>query len=197
MFNSSFIVKRLLYINLIVFLLQLLTGGAGGYITGFFALWGFDYGFKVYQLITYQFIHGGFIHILFNMLALVSIGPSVEDYIGPKKFLIYYLIAGIGSGLLHTCLTNENIPVVGASGSIFAVVVMFAAIYPNEKMILFFIPIGIKAKYLVTTLVLFEIYSAFFTQNNDGISHLGHVGGAICGCIFSIYELIFKKYIKL
>lgn len=149
----------------------------------------------IYQLITYQFLHGGFIHILFNMLALLSLGPDVEEHLSTKKFIIYYLLCGVASGLFNSFMTGENIPMIGASGSIWGIIVMFTFLFPNVKLNLIFIPIGIKAKWLIGFLAFIEIY-ACLQGVSDGTAHFGHVGGGLMGLILIIYELYIKKYIK-
>lgn len=101
MFRLTPVVKNLLIINVVVFLLQTLVGGLN--FTGILSLWkiGSD-NFAPYQFFTYMFAHGGFGHILFNMLGLVFLGPLLEQFWGPKKFVTFYLITGIGAGLLYS-----------------------------------------------------------------------------------------------
>ena len=83
------------------------------------------------------------------MLALVSFGHIIEDYMGRNKFILFYLLTGIGSALLHLLLVDNQLPMVGASGAIYGILVVSALISPNEKVSIFPIPIGIKLKYLV------------------------------------------------
>jgi len=101
MFRLTPVVKNLLIINVVVFLLQTLMGGVN--FTGILSLWkvGSD-NFAPYQFFTYMFAHGGFGHILFNMLGLVFLGPLLEQFWGPKKFVTFYLVTGIGAGLLYS-----------------------------------------------------------------------------------------------
>lgn len=190
MFQGTQSVKFLFYTNLLVFLFSLLAGKAFLFL---FALWNYnsDY-FLLHQVITYQFLHGGLVHLAFNMLALISILPAVEDYLDSKKFLIYYLICGIFAGLFNTFVTGSMVPMVGASGSIWGMVVMFALLYPNTKLSLMFIPYGIKAKWLIGGLALLELILGF-SQVNDGIGHLAHIGGGVAGLSLFVYEKYIAK----
>lgn len=101
MFRLTPVVKNLLIINVVVFLLQTMMGSVN--FTGILSLWkvGSD-NFAPYQFFTYMFAHGGFGHILFNMLGLVFLGPLLEQFWGPKKFVTFYLVTGIGAGLLYS-----------------------------------------------------------------------------------------------
>jgi membrane associated rhomboid family serine protease len=121
------------------------------------------------------------------MFALISILPSVEKYLETKKFLMYYLMCGIFAGLFNSFLTNEDVPMVGASGSIWGMVVMFAFIYPNEKLNLMFIPYGIKAKWLIGAMAILERFLAI-NSLSDGVAHYAHIGGGIMGTILIAYE---------
>ncbi|WP_428327432.1 rhomboid family intramembrane serine protease [Mucilaginibacter sp.] len=169
--------------------------------------------FKPWQPITYMFLHGGWAHILFNMFALFSFGPILEYAIGPKRFLNLYFICGLGAILFqmavqaievhnligsfmapfHFSLNDPTIPdqvkaiyyspVVGASGAIFGVLVGFGMLYPNMELMLMFVPVPIKAKYLIPVYILFEIYSGFGQAAGDNVAHFAHLGGALLGFI--------------
>ena len=190
MFQSSKVIKTIFYSNVILFILTLLSptfvmafGGQSGNVPELFkylAMWSFDNeNFIPTQLLTYQFLHSGVLHILFNMLVLLSFGPTVEDMLGEREMWIYYLLCGVSGAILHNVMVSSGVPMVGASASVWGVMVMFTLVYPNEKMYLFFIPIGIKGKYLIGFMFLFEVFSAF--NVNDNISHFGHIGGALMG----------------
>lgn len=180
MFQSSKIVKRLFYANIIIFLSGLILQGMSVPFYETFSLYPHE-GFQLHQLITHQFMHGGFAHIIFNMLALISIGPQVEDYLGEKKFLLSYLLCGLGAAFLHLAMSTDSIPIVGASGAIYGIFLMFAVINPDEKLY-FFGLLGMKSKYLATILFSIEILSAFMVKG-DGIGHFAHVGGGITGLV--------------
>jgi membrane associated rhomboid family serine protease len=182
MFESTRIVKKFFYVNVIAFILTLIFTN---FILGNFALWSFKgEHFQVWQLISHQFLHGGFLHILFNMLALLTLGGHVENFLGEKKFTYFYLLSGSFAGIFHILMVSDVIhPMVGASGSIFAIFGFFGLAYPNEKLYAFFIPIGIKARNLLFTLIALEVILALLSTS-DGVGHWAHIGGAIAGISF-------------
>lgn len=181
------VVKHLLIINVIVFV-------AFGIIFSQYARYLYLYPneslFEPYQIVSHMFMHGGIQHILFNMLSLFFLGPMVENALGPKKFLIFYLICGMGSMLLHLALVytgflSSTTAVVGASGAIMGVFIAFAVLYPDVKLMLIFPPIPIKAKYLMLGLIAFDLFSGV-SGLNTGIAHFAHLGGAITGFILMV-----------
>ncbi len=188
MFQSSKTVKQLFYANVAIFIIGLLLEVINFPFYQTFALYPKE-GFMYHQLITHQFLHGGFMHIAFNMLALLSIGAPVEDYLGRNKFIIFYLMCGLGSAFLHMYMVNSSVPLVGASGAIYGILLMFAIISPNEKIYLFGL-IGMRAKYLVGVLFGVEILLGFLSTN-DGIGHFAHIGGGLT----SILLILVDKYL--
>jgi membrane associated rhomboid family serine protease len=184
MFQSSKTVKQLFYANFIVFIIGTLLQSVGFPLYETFALNPPSTpNFEIYQFITYMFLHSGILHIVFNMLALVSLGYIVEDYMGRNKFILFYLLTGIGSALLHLLLVDSQSPMVGASGAIYGIMVASALISPNEKVSIFPIPIGIKLKYLISVLFGIEILLGIFSTG-DGVGHFAHVGGGLTGILF-------------
>ena len=194
MFEGTPLIKKIFWINVLAFSLTLILASINFSVFEHFALWSYKGdNFYPWQLITHQFLHAGFFHIIFNMLALLSIGPFVERFLGEKKFLPFYLLCGVGSALLHMSISNNiSVPMVGASGALFGLLVLFSIIHPDEKLYLFFIPIGIKAKYMVSTLIAIEVLLGLFSTS-DGIGHWAHVGGALTG--ITLY-LINKRYLS-
>lgn len=192
MFEGTPLIKKIFWINVIAFLLTIILGSMNISVFEYFAQWSYKGdNFYPWQLITHQFLHGGFLHIIFNMLALLSIGPFVENFLGEKKFIPFYLLCGIGSALLHMSLIdNTNIPMVGASGAIFGIFAFFSIIHPNEKLYIFLIPFGIKAKYMIGALFTLEVILGLLSTS-DGIGHWAHVGGALTG---GLLYLVNKKY---
>jgi membrane associated rhomboid family serine protease len=153
-----------------------------------FALIPVGQGFFPWQLITYQFLHGGFLHLFFNMLALWMFGMELENSWGSKKFLIYYLSCGVFAGmadLFIAPLFTSVGPTVGASGSIYAVLLAFGMIFPDRLIFMIPIPIPIKAKYFVSFYILLEIISV---GNVDGVAHMAHLGGAFAGLLYILYD---------
>lgn len=189
MFQGTQGIKFLFYANLLTYAVAFILGLLGINVLGLFVLWNFnsDY-FMPHQLITYQFLHGGLMHLAFNMLAMISLLPVVEDYLSTKRFIIYYLICGAFAGLFNSFVTGSNIPMVGASGSIWGMVVMFALLYPNTKLNFMFIPYGIKAKWMIGVLATIELILGL-SNVSDGIGHFCHVGGMIMGLIlFTLHK---------
>jgi len=219
-------VKTLLIINIV------LLKSKGINADALFALWFPKHpNFRIWQLITHMFMHGGSTHIFFNMFALYMFGSHIENALGQTNFLFLYFSAGLGAaGLqilssyynyypindlitqgidvneLHALFIEKynlrqlytlrepyqsiarafNIHMVGASGAIFGVVVAFAVLYPNLPLMIMFIPVPIKAKYLVGAYVLLDLFAALTGYNIIGpanTAHWAHIGGAIVGFI--------------
>ncbi|NWF49223.1 MAG: rhomboid family intramembrane serine protease [Ignavibacteriaceae bacterium] len=147
------------------------------------------FNFQVWQLITYQFLHGGFTHILFNMFALWMFGFEIESMWGPKKFLLFYLMAGVVAGLFQLFLTpmlgGSPAPTIGASGAVYGVLIAFAMIFPDRYIYLYFL-IPVKAKYLIGFLIVMEFL--LVDSANSGVAHLAHLGGALAGFIFILLD---------
>jgi membrane associated rhomboid family serine protease len=189
------VIKNLLIINGVIFFLQLLMQGLtiqgipGAYfLDHWFALNPIGNNFQIWQLITYQFMHGSFTHILFNMFALWMFGMEIENLWGSKKFLYYYLLCGVTAGLfqifLTPLLTGLAAPTIGASGAIYGVMIAFAVIFPDRYIFLYFF-IPIKAKYLITFLIIIEFFAI---SPGSNIAHLAHLGGALAGFIFILLD---------
>ncbi len=205
------VIKNLLIINGVVFFIQLIVnnliidGMPVWYILNrWFALnpisgtdaAGHPFNFQVWQLITYQFMHGGFGHIFFNMFALWMFGGSIEDVFGSKKFLIFYLLAGVSAGLFQLFITPllgaTSAVTIGASGSIFGVLIAYAMFFPDNLIFLYFL-IPVKAKYLIGFLVLIEFF-AIDSASSD-VAHLAHLGGALFGFLYIMFDK--KSYVSL
>ena len=177
-------VKNIIIANLAVFLFMTLfqTERFFLYYFGLVPQFVWGRGF-VWQLFTYMFIHGGFGHIFMNMFVLWMFGSEIENTLGKREFYKFYFITGIGSGLITLLFSlNSTIPVVGASGAIYAILVAFAMMYPN-RLIYFYFLIPIKAKYFVLIMGVITFFSSF-TQGTSGISHLTHLGGIIIGYLY-------------
>jgi len=240
-------VKNILFINVLIFLVQSIFSWPFSGIFGLRVV--FADSFAPYQFFTYMWIHGGFGHLLGNMFAVFIFGPLLEQVWGAKKFLTFYLICGVGAGVLYGVADfaekidlkqdteaylenpnpeafsiyildhkspsynlprlaqfseeyydrsdNENyitqakeivkdiynditgIPMVGASGAVFGILMAFGMLFPNTELFLLFPPIPIKAKYLVTFYGLFELYSEFSRTPGDNVAHLAHLGGML------------------
>lgn len=190
MFKLDTTTKKLIFVNVIVYLVTLLLPAL---IYRLFALHMFDsMRFSSIQLLSYQFVHDTSpLHILFNMLMLLVFGSVVEkDF--PGKILQFYIISGLVAGILHnltvsqemimmSSLLNQELTMVGASGAVWGILAIFVMRHPDEKLYPFFLPFGFKAKWIVGLFFLLELSSAFFS--GDNISHFAHIGGAVTGII--------------
>jgi len=188
------VIKSLLISNVAVFLGMMFLGNfhlgdnyLGEYFYHYFALLPIGAGFLPWQLFSYMFIHAGFTHLLFNMLALWMFGMELENTMGSRKFLLFYILCGLGGGLLNLLvapLFTTVGPTVGASGAIYGVLLAFGMMFPDRLIfIYFFIPI--KAKYFVILYMALEIISVGST---DGIAHFAHLGGALVGFVFLLSD---------
>lgn len=136
-----------------------------------------------WQVFTYMFLHGDFWHLFFNMLALFWFGTAVERKIGSKDFLIFYLICGTLSGIAMSILyyfLGMYSYVLGASGALYAVMLAFAALYPDSNIYMYFV-LPIPSMIFVLIYFVMEVFQAF---TNDGIAHLGHIFGLLFGWLY-------------
>lgn len=258
------VVKNIIILNVLVFLIQLFGPNFLGFNTNSLALYypGLDE-FRPYQFITYMFVHGGLMHIFFNLFAFWMFGSAIEQVMGSKKFLVYYLITGIGAALLHNLVTFIDVqptlnavdeflknptpevfnalvnspqfkldflsetgkyqviesineyqslykvdpavakvhglnlmnsyrdarlsymsipPVVGASGSVFGILLAFGMLFPNTLIYLYF-AIPLKAKFFVIIYGALELFLGIVNSPSDNIAHFAHLGGMIFGFI--------------
>jgi membrane associated rhomboid family serine protease len=243
--NLTPVVKNLLIITVAMFLL---VGFLPFNVVGVAALYNPISGnFQPWQFVTYMFLHGGLGHLFGNMFALFIFGPLLERFWGSKRFLIFYLITGVGAGLVYAGVNyldmrsmkddmevymtrpnpdafseyvgdhaaglyrnlyelidqyernpespqlaqetkqyvqliydrNANIPMIGASGAVFGILMAFAMLFPNTELFLLFFPFPIKAKYFVGFYLLYELYAEFNRTPGDNIAHLAHLAGAL------------------
>lgn len=211
-------IKFLLLANILVFLAEALilsTIGLEGvplsrYFSHYFALQPIQNGgFYPWQLITYQFMHGGLGHIFWNMLALWMFGAELENTWGTKRFIQYYLICGIGAGLvqLSTYYLPEQllVPTVGASGAIFGVLLGFGLTFPNRPIMMFPIFFPIPAKIFVMIYAGIDLFQGIFDKDSS-VAHFAHIGGAFFGYmllkhgeelkIFYVLDKIFRLPVR-
>jgi membrane associated rhomboid family serine protease len=186
MFNITPLVRTIIIINVVVFLAQNLLSQL--YITQFLSLWDFRSGlFRPYQIFTYMFAHGSFMHIFFNMLAFASFAPILESYWGEKKFLAFYIITGIGAGVIYAVF-NYFFPgnagyMLGASGALYGILMAFGLQFPNLELMLLFPPIPIKAKYMVFVMG----FITYAMDRSGTVAHLAHFGGAFVAYLIMSY----------
>jgi membrane associated rhomboid family serine protease len=246
MFNFSItpVVKNLLILNLIVFVID-------HFVFPLTNMFGLRYimasTFYPFQFFTYLFLHADFSHVFFNMFALFMFGPLLERFWGPKKFLIFYVVTGLGAGFIYSCISyyqmydlhqailtytanpspdgftifmskyangmyynnytfinafaenptsenyisesiefmnqlfyqKSNVPMIGASGSVFGVLMAFGMLFPNSEMYIFPLPVPIKAWIYVTIYGIIELYSGVRGAEGDNTAHFAHIGGMI------------------
>lgn len=192
------VIKALLLTNVVAFILQIMIEG-GPFTVGElslsdwfilqFYLWPVGSGFEVWQLVTYMFLHGGIWHIFFNMLMLWMFGMEVEHTWGSQKFLVFYIACGLAAGLANLLVApafTSTGPTIGASGSVYGVLVAFAMMFPNRYIYLYFL-LPIKAKYLITFFIALELFNGI-TGTMDGVAHMAHLGGAVLGAIWVLLD---------
>lgn len=176
------VVLNLIIINALVYFVQAMFDGPEEIISQKIALFPYDTSyFKPYQIVTFMFAHGGIFHLLFNMFALWMFGTMLERVWGPKRFLIFYLACGLASGVAQLIL--EHNPAVGASGAIMGLFAAFAYLFPNTELIIFPIPVPVKAKYAVALLAAFDLFGGVYPAAGGNIAHFAHLGGLVMGFI--------------
>ncbi|MFT3682344.1 MAG: rhomboid family intramembrane serine protease [Ferruginibacter sp.] len=188
------IVLNLIIINVLVWIAQLFFDKGGSFgLTRFIALFPPGSGFfEPYQLVTYMFAHSSydafgnisFFHILFNMYALWIFGTTLENYWGPKRFLIFYLSCGLAAGVVQMLIANS--PVVGASGAVMGLLAGFAYLFPNTEFFIIPIPFPIKAKYMAMIYAAIDLFGGVHPGSGDTIAHFAHLGGLVMGFILVI-----------
>lgn len=208
------VTKNIIIINVLLFLGTVVAQGYGIDLNDYLGLHFFMAGkFNLAQLFTYMFMHGGFGHLFFNMFAVWMFGRTLEYVWGPKRFLTYYILCGIGAGLVQelvqfihyetvlSAYTGVNtaygvIPMkeylnlmttVGASGAVYAILLGFGMLFPNQELFIFPLPIPIKAKFFVIGYAVLELYLGFSNNPNDNVAHFAHLGGMIFGIILILY----------
>jgi membrane associated rhomboid family serine protease len=208
------VVLNLIIANVIVFIAQYLFGGMtpDNKVNDLFALhhYGSDE-FRPHQIITHMFMHGGIAHILFNMFGLWMFGTMIERIWGPKRFLIFYLVCGIGAALAQMGsyyfeygiydkmpmslevlnMYQERLRVgctVGASGAIMGILAAFGYLFPNTEMMIIPIPFPIKAKWAVLGIIAIDLFSGVAGRAGDNVAHFAHLGGALTGFLIVFFQ---------
>lgn len=206
--------KNLLIVNFLAFIATWVLQLRGIDLTSLFGLHFFlASDFQIYQFVTYMFLHGGLTHIFFNMFALWMFGSVIERVWGPKKFLFYYMVCGIGAGFVQEIVQYANYMIegiaayqyvnaggvqmstgayinlwttIGASGAVYAILLAFGMIFPNERLFIIPFPFPIKAKWLVAGYIAIELFSAM-SGPGDGVAHMAHLGGMLFGFLLIRY----------
>lgn len=149
-------------------------------------------GFRVWQLLTYGFLHGGTLHLFVNMFALWMFGVALEYRWGSARFLFYYLFCVVGAGLIQLVVatqaakTGMPYPTVGASGGVFGILLGFGMCFPNQRIMLLIPPIPMKAKYFVVAYGAFTLWAGM-TGAMSNVAHFAHLGGMLFGLLLILY----------
>lgn len=202
------VIKNLLIINT---LMLILTFIAKDFMYEKFSLFyiGSPY-FRPYQFVTHMFMHGGFVHLFFNMYSLVIFGVVLEQIWGSKKFLFYYMVTGLGAAAIHSFVlyldasslasaanagnfaASQNLgilmatPTVGASGAVYGVLLAYGMLFPNNVLQLLFPPVALKAKWFVLIFGAIELVLGLSNSGGE-VAHFAHLGGMIFGYILIRY----------
>lgn len=199
------VVKNLLILNVLFFLADISLQTRGIDLTQWLGLHYITaQDFYPWQFITYMFMHGNFSHLFFNMFALWMFGYALENYWGSKRFLVYYLITGVGAALIQTGVLaleirgmTQGLPpfaaqhyinqivTVGASGAIYGILLAFGMCFPNVPIFLYFF-FPIKAKWFVIIYGVIELFAGI-GGTADGVAHFAHLGGMIFGLLLILY----------
>ncbi len=193
-------VQWLLLINCVIFMAQFYLDP---FLLRWFALWPMGApevvstpmgpmqvpGFQVWQLLSYAFLHGGLLHLFFNMFGLWMFGTALEQLWGSRRFLHYFLVCAVGAGLVQLLVvswTGGVYPTVGASGGVLGILLAFAMTYPNRIIVLLIPPIPMKAKYFVVLFGGFSLWAGM-TGTQAGVAHFAHLGGMLFGFLMIQY----------
>jgi len=190
------VTKNLVAINILMFIATLVNENF--MVANFAMFYPASPFFKPWQILTHMFMHGGFWHIFFNMYSLLMFGSILERSLGPKKYLIFYFVTGLGAVALHTGVewlqarvfiangiakAYQQLlvtPTLGASGAIYGVLIGFAMLYPQARLTLIFPPIPMTAKWLVIIFAAIELFSGI-NGIQESVAHFAHLGGMLFG----------------
>ncbi len=191
--NMPFVTKNLLVITFICWLADVVFSRMGIDLSSVFGLHYFSSPqFRIWQPLTYMFMHGDFSHIFFNMFAVMMFGVTLEQHWGSRRYLIYYLTTGIGAGfiqelvwgLMYGPLAIHHVTI-GASGAVFGVLLAFGWLFPETRMFIFPLPVPIRARTLVIVYALIELWSGISVSDN--VAHFAHLGGMLFGVLLILY----------
>lgn len=202
------VTRNIIFINILVMIMTSLNGEF--MYENFSLFYPTSPFFKPWQIVTHMFMHGGFWHIFFNMYTLFIFGCVLERMWGPKKFLFYYFVTGLGAALLHTGVQAIEMqlymqqaaegstaaisaihalkmtPTVGASGAIYGVLLGYAMLFPDSVLTLIFPPISLKAKWFVMIFAGIELFTGVFGRGGS-VAHFAHLGGMLFGWLVIMY----------
>lgn len=178
--------QTLIGLNVIAFALQMLLGGR---VFGYLALWPFGPEFAPWQILTYGFLHGSLMHLLFNMFGLYMFGSDIESVWGQRRYLTYYLVCVVTAAIAQlavTWMTGAIYPTVGASGAVFGLLLAFGMMFPRRTVMLIIPPIPMPAWLFVTLYGVVELYLGI-TGSASGVAHFAHLGGMVGGYLLIMH----------
>mgnify|MGYP003375045427 FL=1 len=202
------VTRNIIFINILVMIMTSLNGEF--MYENFSLFYPTSPFFKPWQIVTHMFMHGGFWHIFFNMYTLFIFGCVLERMWGPKKFLFFYFVTGLGAALLHTGVQAIEMqvymqqaaegstaaisaihalkmtPTVGASGAIYGVLLGYAMLFPDSVLTLIFPPVSLKAKWFVLIFAGIELFTGVFGRGGS-VAHFAHLGGMLFGWLVIMY----------
>jgi membrane associated rhomboid family serine protease len=191
-FSVTPVVKKLLIATCIVFVLQAFFGGRFTYLFAFIPSKAV-FGLMAWQFLTYMFLHGSFLHILFNMLMLWMFGMRLELRLGSREFLSFYLTCGAGAALVHFlasfALGETQIPMIGASGAVYGIL-LASAMFWGEQVVYIYGIFPMKTKYMVLILgglALWASISMVAKNTGGNIAHFAHLGGLLTAWLYLRY----------
>lgn len=199
------VIKRLLFLNIAIFIIQSVTS-LEDHLIDWFALWpiGMPEGysrfsqlndiptFQVWQIVSYSFLHGNFMHLFFNMFALWMFGIQIEQLWGARRITVYYFVCVIGAAIIQLIVNGvpesieEYVPTIGASGGVFGILLAFGMMFPNQRLFLLFPPIPVKAKWVVIAYGVLELLLGV-TGTQTTVAHFAHLGGMLFGLLLIQY----------
>jgi len=167
---------------------------SGAVALGDFALWppgGMDSRFAPWQLVTYAFLHANFSHIFFNMLALYMFGGEIERLFGSRYYLAFYFASVITAAITHLVITTSMgsppVPMVGASGGVYGLLLAYGMYFPYRRIVLLIPPIPMQARTFVIVFAVIEL-ALGVTQTSAGVAHFAHLGGMLGGFLMIQYR---------
>ena len=191
------ITKWLLIVNVAAFFIDDLLRRSTGIAFGdWLALWPLAHGFMPWQVVTYAFLHGDVVHLLFNMFALWMFGSDVERLFGSRFFTAYYFVSVLAAAISHLVVTTwmgaEPAPTVGASGGIYGVLLAYGLYFPHRRVMLLIPPIPMSARMLVIVYAALELFFGV-TGTAAGVAHFAHLGGMLGGYLMIRYRRGFRS----
>jgi membrane associated rhomboid family serine protease len=180
------ITQALILLNVAVYCLESFVGA---WFMQWFALWPMSGGFLPWQPVSYAFLHGSLMHLLFNMLGLWMFGAELERLWGPRRFIQFYgasVLAAAASQLLVAALLGSPYPTVGASGGLFGLLLAFGMLFPHRTIVLLIPPIPMKARTYVIVFGVLELVLGLYSPTG-GVAHFAHLGGMVGGWLVIRY----------